>query len=80
MLNCLDMGCGFRHEGDAVIALSPTFDGAGKPHPALQAIIDRYQPELCALVPAWGVAPDKLLPAPVAGATNADSDKMGVIR
>ena len=80
LLNCYDLGVGFRHEGDAVIALSPTPDGKGKPHPALQAIIDRYQPEFCELVPRHGVAPDRLLPATVAGATNADGDKMGVIR
>ena len=80
LLNCLDMGVGFRHEGDAVIALSPTPDGAGTAHPALQSVIDRYQDIFCELVPRHGVQPDKLLPAPVAGATNADGDKMGVIR
>lgn len=78
--NCLDMGCGFIWAADNVLVLSPTPDGAGKPHPALQSVIDRYQDIFCELVPRHGVAPDRLRPAPVAGATNADGDKMGIIR
>ena len=76
LLNCYDLGVGFRHEGDAVVALAPTFDGAGKEHPALQAVIDRYQPELCALVPRHGVQPDKLRPV----TPDDQGDKLAVIR
>ena len=74
--NCLDLGVGFRHEGDAVIALAPTTDGKGQPHSALQSVLDRYQPELCALVPRHGVQPDKLRPA----TPDDQGDKMAVIR
>lgn len=78
--NCLDMGVGFRHEGDAVIALAPTFDGKGQPHPALQATLDRYQAELTQLVPRHGVQCDRLRPATVAGAPDDSGDRMAVIR
>ena len=62
LLNCYDLGVGFRHEGDAVVALAPTFDGAGKEHLALQATIDRCQDILVQLTPPCGVAPDRLRP------------------
>lgn len=76
--NALALGCGFKWEGaDHVLVLAPTTDGAGQPHPALQSVLDRYQPELCALVPAWGVAPDRLRPAT---APDDSGDKMGLIR
>ena len=74
--NAIDLGVGFRHEGDAVIALSPTTDGAGREHPALQSVLDRYQPELCALVPRHGVQPDKLRPA----TPDDQGDKLAGIR
>ena len=75
--NCLDLGVGFKWEGaDHVLVLAPTFDGAGREHPALQSVLDRYQPELCALVPRHGVQPDKLRPA----TPDDQGDKMNVIR
>ena len=75
--NALALGCGFKWEGaDHVLVLAPTTDGAGKEHPALQAVIDRYQPELCALVPRHGVQPDKLRPV----TPDDQGDKLAVIR
>lgn len=78
--NALDLGCGFRHEGDAVIVLAPTPNGKGQPHSVLQATLDRYQDILTQLVPRHGVAPDRLRPAPKAGQADDAGDKMGVIR
>ena len=75
--NALDMGCGFIWAADNVLVLAPTPDGKGRPHPVLQQVCDRFQPELCALVPRHGVQPDRLRPQ----ATPDDTgDKMGIIR
>lgn len=76
-LNCLDMGCGFRHEGDKVIVLAPSKRGhKGQAHPVLQALIDKYfQPIFVTLVPRHGVRPDTWRQA-----EPPTVDKMAVIR
>lgn len=82
-LNALDMGCGFVWEGDDhVVVLSPTANGEGQCHAALQSVVDCYQPELCQLVPRHGVMPDAWRPATMAGKAADDDtgDKMDVIR
>jgi hypothetical protein len=80
-LNCLDLGCGFRHEGDKVIVLCPDkFNRKGQEHPTLQKEIDKFAQLFIDLVPRNGVVPDAWRPAPRADIKPTSPDKMELIR
>lgn len=80
-INCLDLGCGFRHEGDRVVVLVPSkHNQKGQEHPVLQKVLDRYQDVLVALVPPHGVRPDDWRPATTEAITpHNDTEKLSLI-
>lgn len=80
-INCLDLGCGFRHEGDKVIVLAPCKRSRkGQEHPTLQKVLDRYQDVMVTLVPRHGVQPEAWRPATTESIKPvSDDSKMALI-
>jgi hypothetical protein len=80
-LNCLNMGCGFRHEGDKAVVLCPDkFSRKGQEHPTLQIEIDKFGQLFIDLVPRSGVTPAAWRPPVRVGDKPAPVDKMELIR